>query len=173
MKTQTTKAAHRGAVTELVNALTAQTGAADVWHQRGSGVIVWRRSPETSSRAVELRCYNEVAFRLGSLRLGHRIPRKFLDFGPCYSFELSFAIEEVSEVAKGFVTFVESAFEHPELGDEEAIWRWPLFAHADSYPHYAWSKKGWRIQDAFALKRHGVKSWAELEARKRKQLAAN
>ena len=112
---KTTKAAHRGAVIELVNALSAQTSN-HIWFR--SGIIVWRLNPETSSRAVELRCYSEVAFRLASLSENYssgqipqqflvpRIPQKFLNsegrFPSCYPFELSFAVEEVPEVAKGF-----------------------------------------------------------------------
>lgn len=60
-----------------------------------------------------------------------------------YRFELSFCAEDIHLVATpDLVRFVESTFEPPHT--PESIWRWPLFAHYPSFPHYAWTKAGWQ-----------------------------
>jgi hypothetical protein len=88
---------------------------------------------------VELRVYDDRAFRLAAkvnsppYELQARFTRK-LEF-PRYQFELSFAPQEIRQVAREFVRFVESAF-------TECYWQWPLFTHDRYFPHYAWSKAG-------------------------------
>jgi len=55
-----------------------------------------------------------------------------------YQFELSFIAADLPLVASpDLVRFVNSTFE-PGV-NHESIWRWPIFAHDESYPEYAWT----------------------------------
>lgn len=101
------------------------------------GVIAWR-DEDTHRVWVKLHPYNKKTFRLSTAGTwyfyGNPQPR-----AP-YQFEMSFAPSEADEISEGFVRFVESAF--ASGGDPNLIWRWPLFAHWSSFPHYAWTKLG-------------------------------
>jgi hypothetical protein len=99
------------------------------------GYLVWRAGD--SCVWVRLSCYSSKSFRLSTLGAWyyfgheHRAP---------YAFELSFAPEEIGEVAQGFVRFSESVF--TSGGNKDLFWLWPLFARDPSYPHYAWTALG-------------------------------
>ena len=59
---------------------------------------------------------------------------------PLHRFELSFVGKELSLVATpDLVRFVESVFT-TEKRDE--VYKWNLFSHDQSYPHYAWTRDG-------------------------------
>jgi hypothetical protein len=111
-----------------------------------NGFLVWRVG---DGRAwVRLLCYSPKSFRLSTLGgwyyydREHRAP---------YAFELSFAPEEIDEVAHGFVRFVESVF--ASGGDKNLFWSWPLFVHDPGYPHYAWTVLGQQRENrVFAIR---------------------
>jgi hypothetical protein len=135
------------------------SGADQLYTKKKARIIAWKRAPLQASAHwrlcfVWLTQYDCSTFRLRSN--GDPIYDITAKFWPpissarriisCagerlvnhYRFELSFCAEDLAQVATpDLVRFIESTFEHPDNG--EAIWRWPLFAHDRSYPHYAWS----------------------------------
>ena len=73
---------------------------------------------------------------------------------PNCEFELSFTAQESLVVADGLVRFVNSSFEHPD--DERKLWKWPLFAYAENFPNYAWSKLANELYAAFETSEKSV-----------------
>jgi hypothetical protein len=106
---------------------------------KSEGIIAWHDGWQSNVRDwVKLYCYSSKSFRLSTIGTwfyyNTEQPR-----AP-YGFELSFAPSEVAKIAKGLVHFVESAF--ASEGDPSKIWKWPLFAHNTTFPHYAWTQLG-------------------------------
>ena len=90
----------------------------------------------------QLRVYDDRAFRLAAKEnFPYLLQERFIEELelPDHEFELSFSPQEIRKVAREFVRFVESAF---TARSERGVWKWPLFASDESFPHYAWSKAG-------------------------------
>jgi hypothetical protein len=135
------------------------------------GVIAWEKGEWTF--CFQIRPYDEFAWRLTNRWIHeHRLPfrlRKRLviesNGATCFvpvpellhRFELSFIGEETPLVATPeLVCFIESAFSTKERAE---VYKWRLFSHDESYPHYAWTRRGGafvqRKQRERWLKEHG------------------
>jgi hypothetical protein len=154
----------------------------EMYTKKKRGFVAWKRyqGPDMSLRKGSenwllyffwITCYNEFTFRLrGDLQAYDCLTAKFWPpvrparsrFGwytaegqsltrDHYRYELSFVADDIPKVAcDDLITFVESTFEPPY--ERESIWYWPLFAHDQSFPWYAWSKTGKKEYDR---RRHG------------------
>jgi hypothetical protein len=70
-----------------------------------------------------------------------------------YASELSFHFSELDAVTgEDLVRFIGDCFRFP--AQPESIWRWPLFCHDQSYPHYAWSRLGQSKETEFEHQYH-------------------
>ena len=135
------------------------------------GVIAWEKGEWTF--CFQLNPYDEFAWRLTNRWIHeHRLPKRLRkrlviesNGATCYvpvpepqhRFELSFIGEEASLVATlELVRFIESAFSTKERAE---VYKWRLFSHDESYPHYAWTRRGGAVvehkQRARWRKEHG------------------
>jgi hypothetical protein len=165
-QTQSARRANfREVFARLTQAVQSTLAASDsIYTKKKTGIIAWKRAPLQALQHwklyfVWLTQYDSSTFRLRSdFESTHDITATFWPpvrdarriwgqsgerLAKHYRFELSFCAEDLPQVATpDLVRFVESTFEHPD--DAEAIWSWPLFAHDQTYPHYAWTVAGSR-----------------------------
>jgi hypothetical protein len=158
-------------LTEVVE--TSLTEGDEMYTRKKRGFIAWKRyqgRDMSQRKGTEywklyffwLTCYNEFSFRLrGDLQAYESLTAKFwkpakaargvlgwhtsegASLRDNYHYELSFVAEDIPRVASpDLLCFVESTFEPPH--DDKSVWWWPLFSHDRSFPHYAWSKAGWK-----------------------------
>jgi hypothetical protein len=143
-----------GRLTETVKS--TLTDGDEIYVRKTHGFIAWKRflGPDHGLHTRQWRLYffwityyNSFTFRLrGGYRGRDELPIRFwLSPEPShYGYELSFCADDLPLVAcPDLVCFVESTFDDQEEATcDRLVWRWPLFSHDNSFPHYAWSVAG-------------------------------
>jgi hypothetical protein len=117
-------------------------------------IIAWKKGEWTF--CFQVNPYDEFAWRLTNRGFHyHKLPKRLNKRRvtepngawcyapapePLHDFELSFVGNETPLVATpDLVRFVESVFTTDKCAD---VYKWPLFSHHQSYPHYAWTREG-------------------------------
>jgi hypothetical protein len=136
------------------------TGRDEVFVRKKYGLVAWKRFCGKHGGGCDflkwklyffcVGYYNSFSFRLNGHHFGNDrgLTRTFwcAPEPSHYGYELSFCAADLPLVASpDLVRFVESTFDgHDKDEWGKTVWRWPLFAHGQSFPNYAWSKAGWK-----------------------------
>jgi hypothetical protein len=131
----------------LLAALSSARPDLRLYHSAKHSLIAWMADNKNIC-GFTLHPYDDYAWRISSRGMAsyfypfnrHRRSQWLQDKFPEHTFELSFLGEEVPLVAvPELFHFVESM---ASVKREADAFKWDLFSHDQSYPHYAWTRTG-------------------------------